>query len=77
MYSKAASFVCRRVARFRHMGWNRVEQRRATPLFDGIPDGSHFYFVHSYFCDMAQPEDVVAVAEYGTDVTAVRASAGS
>ena len=54
-----------------HMGWNRVEQRRATPLFDGIPDGSHFYFVHSYCCDMAQPEDVVAVAEYGTDVTAV------
>ena len=54
-----------------HMGWNRVEQRRQTPLFDGIPDGSHFYFVHSYFCDMAQPEDVVAVADYGTDVTAV------
>ncbi|MCY4619380.1 MAG: imidazole glycerol phosphate synthase subunit HisH [Chloroflexi bacterium] len=54
-----------------HMGWNRVDQRRRTPLFDGIPDGSHFYFVHSYFCDMAQPEDVVAVADYGTDVTAV------
>jgi len=25
-----------------HMGWNRVEQQRSTPLFDGIPDGAHF-----------------------------------
>ena len=53
-----------------HMGWNRVERRRPTTLFDGIPDGAHFYFVHSYHCDMAEPEDVVAVADYGTDVTA-------
>ena len=54
-----------------HMGWNRVEQRRRTPLFDGIPDGAHFYFVHSYYCDTAEPEDVVAVADYGAEVTAV------
>ncbi len=53
-----------------HMGWNRVERRRPTTLFDGIPDGAHFYFVHSYHCDMAEPKDVVAVAAYGTDVTA-------
>ncbi|MDE2890961.1 MAG: imidazole glycerol phosphate synthase subunit HisH [Chloroflexota bacterium] len=53
-----------------HMGWNRVELRRPTPLFDGIPDGSHFYFVHSYYCDLAEPDEVVAVADYGTDVTA-------
>ena len=54
-----------------HMGWNRVERRRPTTLFDGVPDGAHFYFVHSYHCDMAEPKDVVAVADYGTDVTAV------
>ena len=54
-----------------HMGWNRVEQRRPTPLLDGIPNGAHFYFVHSYHCDMAKPDDVVATTEYGTDVTAV------
>ena len=53
-----------------HMGWNQVALRRRTPLFEGIPDGSHFYFVHSYYCDMAEPGEVVAVAEYGTDVTA-------
>ena len=54
-----------------HMGWNRVEQRRTTPLFDGIPNGAHFYFVHSYYCDMSNRDEVVATTEYGTDVTAV------
>ncbi len=54
-----------------HMGWNRVEQRRPTPLFEGIPQGAHFYFVHSYYCDMANRDEVVATTEYGTDVTAV------
>ncbi len=53
-----------------HMGWNRVEQRRATPLFAGIPDGAHFYFVHSYFCDLTDPEAVVATTDYGARVTA-------
>jgi glutamine amidotransferase len=32
-----------------HMGWNRVEHAGDLRLFDGIPSGSHFYFVHSYY----------------------------
>ena len=32
-----------------HMGWNRVEHAGELRLFDGIPSGAHFYFVHSYF----------------------------
>jgi glutamine amidotransferase len=31
-----------------HMGWNAVELRRAHPLMKGIPDGSYFYFAHSF-----------------------------
>ncbi len=31
-----------------HMGWNTVEMRVDHPVFEGIPDGSFFYFVHSY-----------------------------
>ena len=54
-----------------HMGWNRVVQRRSTTLFDGVPDGAHFYFVHSYHCELDDPDAVVATTEYGTDVTAV------
>jgi glutamine amidotransferase len=36
-----------------HMGWNEVSQTLSHPLWDGIPQGSRFYFVHSYF---PQPE---------------------
>jgi glutamine amidotransferase len=36
-----------------HMGWNRVHHAGDLRLFDGIPDGAHFYFVHSYFPDPA------------------------
>ena len=32
-----------------HMGWNDVEHRGALRLFDGVPDGARFYFVHSYY----------------------------
>jgi glutamine amidotransferase len=32
-----------------HMGWNRVEHAEELRLFDGIPSGAHFYFVHSYY----------------------------
>jgi imidazole glycerol-phosphate synthase subunit HisH len=41
-----------------HMGWNRVWHGGALRLFDGIEDGSRFYFVHSYFpvvADAASP----------------------
>ena len=53
-----------------HMGWNRVEQRSQSPLFDGILDGAHFYFVHSYYCDLANPANLAATTSYGVEVTA-------
>ena len=54
-----------------HMGWNRVWPRRASALFDGIPNGAYFYFVHSYYCDLSEADDVLAVTEYGVELTAV------
>jgi len=38
-----------------HMGWNQVAQVRPHALWDGIGDGTRFYFVHSYYCDPADP----------------------
>jgi len=38
-----------------HMGWNEVRQVRPHRLWDGIADGSRFYFVHSYYCEPADP----------------------
>jgi glutamine amidotransferase len=53
-----------------HMGWNELHPRRPHPLLDGIADGDHVYFVHSYYCDA--PADVVlATTDYGVDVPAV------
>src|SRR3990170_6317503 len=37
-----------------HIGWNRVQQKTDHPVFRGIPDGSYFYFVHSYY---PRPDD--------------------
>jgi glutamine amidotransferase len=42
-----------------HMGWNQVQFRRQAPLFAGIEDGAHFYFVHSYY---VAPKDASIVA---------------
>jgi glutamine amidotransferase len=47
-----------------HMGWNRVEQSRPHPLWDGIADGSRFYFVHSYYAVPANGADVAATSSY-------------
>lgn len=49
-----------------HMGWNEVSYRRACPLFEGIVDGSHWYFVHSYYVDPADQAVVAATTTYGT-----------
>lgn len=47
-----------------HLGWNKVELKRESLLTAGIPDGSYFYFVHSYFVDA--PDDlIVGETSYG------------
>jgi len=47
------------------MGWNRVRQVRAHPLWDGIQDGAWFYFVHSYYAQPDNPDDTIGEADYG------------
>jgi len=54
-----------------HMGWNRVHLTREAPIMQGIPDGSYFYFVHSYY---VEPEDtgvIAGVTEYGIPFTSM------
>ncbi len=52
-----------------HMGWNRVFQVRAHPLWSGVPDGAFFYFVHSYHAAPASGELTVGETEYGLRFT--------
>jgi len=42
-----------------HMGWNQVRYNRSSPIFAGIEDQTHFYFVHSYFV-VPQNKQIVA-----------------
>lgn len=52
-----------------HMGWNSVHTTNGgCALLDGIPDGTDFYFVHSYYIDPADPSLVIATADYGFPV---------
>lgn len=47
------------------IGWNQIENPKPHPLLRETPDGTYFYFVHSYFVEPANPDDVLAVTEYG------------
>jgi glutamine amidotransferase len=48
-----------------HMGWNQVRQDRQHPLWNGIPDLTSFYFVHSYYVVPQRKEDIAGSTEYG------------
>ncbi len=48
-----------------HMGWNQVRQDRQHPLWDGIPDLTSFYFVHSYYVVPQLKQDIAGSTEYG------------
>ncbi len=55
-----------------HMGWNEVQILLRHPLFEGVPQGSSFYFIHSYYPVPSDPRHAAARTEYGqTFVSAV------
>jgi glutamine amidotransferase len=53
-----------------HMGWNSLEFRNNGRLFEGLPQESYVYFVHSYYLKAADEGIVTAAAEYGTQIHA-------
>jgi len=48
-----------------HIGWNTVEYPVASPLFEGIPESTAFYFVHSYRLSPEDPGVIIGSTEYG------------
>ena len=52
-----------------HMGWNQVYFRNDGSIFRGIPDGSYFYFVHSYYVAPENDSDIAGETEYGIRFT--------
>ncbi|NDJ61484.1 MAG: imidazole glycerol phosphate synthase subunit HisH [Chloroflexi bacterium] len=53
-----------------HMGWNALEPCRPSPILKGIEPGSYAYFVHSYYCVPANPQDTLINVDYGIPFTA-------
>ena len=57
-----------------HMGWNTMNLVNPHPVLDGIglgEGGLHAYFLHSYVFQVANPDDLVATADYGMPLTAI------
>lgn len=53
-----------------HMGWNSLDIRPGSRLFDGVPQGESVYFVHSYYLKAGQEGVVAASTEYGVEIHA-------
>ena len=58
-----------------HMGWNQVRQTVPHPMWNGIPQETRFYFVHSYYADSAEPADVAGETDYALRFTSAAAHA--
>jgi glutamine amidotransferase len=64
------SSVDGRALKVPQIGWNRVHQTQPHPLFEGVPDHTHFYFVNSYHPVPANPAVTIATSDYGVTFTA-------
>ncbi len=52
-----------------HMGWNQLDKKKEAPLFEGIPDKSNFYFVHSYYVEPGDEGVIATTTDYGISFT--------
>jgi glutamine amidotransferase len=53
-----------------HMGWNSIEIKKDDKLFKGVKNGSHVYFVHSYYLDAEDKSIVSSQTDYGVKIDA-------
>ena len=53
-----------------HMGWNRVSVPAQSPILEGVPQRSWFYFVHSYYVVSEEPGIEVLISDYGGEFEA-------
>jgi len=50
-----------------HIGWNNVSFNNNHPIFNGIPDNSYFYFIHSYYVNPDNLDNIIAHTNYGLE----------
>lgn len=54
-----------------HMGWNKIKLVRGSALFENLKPERRFYFLHSYYFNCKEPNDVLATSTYGETFAAV------
>ena len=54
-----------------HMGWNSIKIKNRPPILADIPDGSYFYFVHSYYVSPDDPSITATTTDYGVEFTSM------
>ena len=57
--------------RIPHVGWNEMHIARTDPLFETIPEGTDYYFVHSFGFRVAEPRCLLGTVNYGVEIAAV------
>jgi glutamine amidotransferase len=57
--------------RIPHVGWNSIDLTREHYLFEGVKKGVDFYFVHSFYFDAKNAEDILAYCDYGMSFPAI------
>ena len=67
---KVVAFPRRDGYKIPHMGWNSLKVRPGASLFRGLEREPYVYFVHSYYLQAAEPEDVAATTDYIASVHA-------
>lgn len=68
---KVRRFSAHRGLKVPHMGWNAVSWQFAHPVVEGIPSGSYFYFVHSFYPVPDDRRIVLGVTDYGGEFTSM------
>ena len=53
------------------IGWNQIAIQRPCAILEEIPEGSFYYFVHSYYVEPARPADSVATTDYGLEYPSI------
>ncbi|HHY47885.1 MAG TPA: imidazole glycerol phosphate synthase subunit HisH [Firmicutes bacterium] len=64
-FTTESPHVAGRAPKVPHMGWNRVKIKKKNELLESIPDGSYFYFAHSFYAVPENPEVEVGETFYG------------
>ena len=66
---KVRAFSTDQALKVPHMGWNQIAIQRPCPVFEGIADGSNWYFVHSFFVDPRDTQITATTTAYGVPFT--------